>query len=161
MTRTWTSTANNKFWVKKLKSFLSQKEFGPRRRWYRYWINSSGLRDTRTSSIEIFLYLSSYYSLYLLKWKVAKITVLKKTNKETYKTPKSFRPISVLNTLGKKIEKIIYEIINWLSKENMWLKDNQHGFRGGKEQRVQCTHLLRRLKGISARKNSPRYYFWI
>ena len=157
MTRTWTSTANNKFWVKKLKSFLSQKEFGPRRRWYRYWINSSGLRDTRTSSIEIFLYLSSYYSLYLLKWKVAKITVLKKTNKETYKTPKSFRPISVLNTLGKNIEKIIYEIINWLSKENMWL--NQHGFREGKGTESAIMHSL--LKRISAKRNTPRNFFWI
>ena len=107
------------------------------------------------------LYIKKNISHYPLKWKVANITVLKKHNKETNKTQKSFRPISFLNTLGKIFEKIIYERINWLSKENMWLKDNQHGFRGGKEQRVQCTHLLRRLKGISARKNSPRYYFWI
>jgi hypothetical protein len=40
-------------------------------------------------------------SHYPTKWKVAKITVLKKPNKETYKTPKSFRAISILDTLGK------------------------------------------------------------
>ena len=62
---------------------------------------------------------------YPLGWKIAKITVLKKPNRETYKTPKSFRPISVLNTLGKIYEKILYERLNWLSKENNWFTDNQ------------------------------------
>ena len=71
-------------------------------------------------------------SHYPTKWKVAKITVLKKPNKETYKTPKSFRAISVLDTLGKILEKILYERLNWLSKENSWFKGNQHGFREGK-----------------------------
>jgi hypothetical protein len=47
-----------------------------------------------------------HISHYPLKWKVAKITVLKKPNKETYKTQKSFRPISVLNTLGKYLRKL-------------------------------------------------------
>ena len=41
------------------------------------------------------------------QWKVAKVKVLKKPNKESYKSVKSFRPISILNSLGKVFEKIL------------------------------------------------------
>ena len=77
------------------------------------------------------------------KWKVAKITVLKKPNKETYKTPKSFRAISVLDTLGKILQKILYERLNWLSKENSWLKGINTVSEREKERKVLCTLCLK------------------
>ena len=69
---------------------------------------------------------------YPKQWKVAKVTVLKKPNKDSYKSVKSFRPISVLNSLGKIFEKILYERLMWLSTEGKWFGENQHGFRPGK-----------------------------
>jgi hypothetical protein len=69
---------------------------------------------------------------YPKQWKIAKVTILKKPNKESYKNVKSFRPISVLNVLGKIFEKILYERLNWIANTNNWFGTNQHGYRAGK-----------------------------
>ena len=105
------------------------------------------------------LYIKKNISHYPLKWKVANITVLKKHNKETNKTQKSFRPISFLNTLGKIFEKIIYERINWLSKENMWLKDNQHGFREEKGTESAMHSLAQTIEGNFSKKEYTTLLF--
>jgi hypothetical protein len=64
--------------------------------------------------------------------KIAKVTVLKKPNKPSYKDAKSFRPISVLNSLGKIFEKIIHDRLTWIGEKQEWFGNNQHGFCEGK-----------------------------
>lgn len=65
-------------------------------------------------------------------WKIEKETVLKKPNKPSYKDVKSFRPISVLNILGKIFEKIIHDRLTWIAEKQEWFGNNQHGFCKGK-----------------------------
>ena len=65
-------------------------------------------------------------------WKVAKVTVLKKPNKASYKVIKSFRLISVLNILGKMFEKIIHDRLTWIAEKQNCFGDNQHGFSEGR-----------------------------
>ena len=56
----------------------------------------------------------------------------KKPNKASYKDVKSFRPISVLNILGKMFEKIIHDRLTWIAEKQNWFGDNQHGFSEGR-----------------------------
>ena len=62
-------------------------------------------------------------------WKCAKVCVLRKPGKESYKEPKSYRPISIPNSLGKVFEAIIHRRIQWFANVDSWISDSQHGFR--------------------------------
>ena len=62
------------------------------------------------------------------KWKIARVCVIRKPNKNVYDDPKSYRPISVPNTLGKLFESLILKRLQWLSKKYRWISENQHGF---------------------------------
>ena len=61
-------------------------------------------------------------------WKKARIIILKKPGKCNYTDIKSYRPISVLNALGKIFEKIIHKRLLWCAKNGSWFSDRQHGF---------------------------------
>jgi hypothetical protein len=73
---------------------------------------------------------------------------LKKPNKETYKDVKSFRPISVLNSIGKIFEKILYDRLMWVATSHKWFGGNQHGFLPGKST-VSAMHSLAIVVGTS------------
>jgi exonuclease III len=61
-------------------------------------------------------------------WKIAKIKVLKKKDKEL-DNPASYRPISLLNTIGRVLEKVINSrLYKWAGGANL-LHNNQSGFR--------------------------------
>jgi hypothetical protein len=57
---------------------------------------------------------------------------LKKHNKETYKDVKSFRPFSVLNSIGNIFEKILYDRLMWVATSHKWFGGNRHDFLPGK-----------------------------
>ena len=78
---------------------------------------------------------------------VAKVTVLKKPNKDSYKNVKSFRPISVLNSLAKILEKILYGRLSWLSEKYNWFGKNQHGFRPGLSTETAMHELTNTVEG--------------
>jgi len=65
-------------------------------------------------------------------WKKAKVSVIRKPGKSNYMDPGSFRPISVLDSMGKLFEKVILRRLTWLCESGRWLSENQHGFRAGK-----------------------------
>ena len=75
------------------------------------------------------------------KWKIAKVRIIRKPNKETYDEPKSFRPISVPNSLGKVFENMILYRLRWLSNKLKWISENQHGFTEGRSTET-ATHTL-------------------
>lgn len=61
-------------------------------------------------------------------WKTAKIVPLPKPGKD-HTSPKNYRPISLLNNIGKIFEKIICNRISNYLEENSLLNEQQFGFR--------------------------------
>ena len=55
-------------------------------------------------------------SYYLARFQEAKTIVLKKLGKLAYYTPKAWRPIALLSTIGKVIEIVIAKHIQTLAK---------------------------------------------
>jgi len=53
--------------------------------------------------------------------------VISKPNKQLYDSPKSFRPIVLLNTLGKLIEKVIRERLQFHVAANNFIHPSQLG----------------------------------
>lgn len=65
---------------------------------------------------------------FLVKWKIARIRIIRKANKECYRNTKSYRPISVLNTFCKIFEKILLYRLRWLAVKLSWFSERQHEF---------------------------------
>ena len=55
------------------------------------------------------------------------MVIIPKSNKLSYDSPKSFRPIILLNTLGKLIEKVIGERLQFHVVNNDFIHSSQLG----------------------------------
>jgi retrotransposon-encoded endonuclease/reverse transcriptase-like protein len=66
------------------------------------------------------------------EWKKAITLVLRKPNKGDYTAPKAYRPIALLNTMGKLLELVIARRITGLAEANNLLPDTQMGARKGR-----------------------------
>jgi len=53
------------------------------------------------------------------------MVVISKPNKKSYNSPKSFRPIVLLNTMGKLIEKVIRERLQFNTTANDFIHSSQ------------------------------------
>ena len=60
-------------------------------------------------------------------FKTSTFIVIPKPNKESYDSPKSFRPIVLLNTIGKLIEKVISGFLQFHSISNNFIYLSQLG----------------------------------
>jgi hypothetical protein len=60
-------------------------------------------------------------------WKSALVLVLRKPKKNDYTRPENYRPISMLCTMGKILEKIINNRIRWLSENCPFVSDIENG----------------------------------
>jgi ribonuclease HI len=69
---------------------------------------------------------------YPQQWKAAKIVVLRKPGKSDYTSPSAFRPISLLNTLGKLLEALIARRLSYYAETHRLLPDTQFGGRPGR-----------------------------
>ena len=67
-----------------------------------------------------------------LAFKEANTMALKKPGKEDYTIPKAYRPIALLNTLGKTLESIVAKKITYLAEKHRLLPDTHMGARRGK-----------------------------
>ena len=65
-------------------------------------------------------------------WKRATTLVLRKPNKEDYTTPKAYRPIALLNSMGKILELIIARRLSQLAETHNMLPQTQMGARKGR-----------------------------
>lgn len=63
-----------------------------------------------------------------VKWKNAIITPIPKKNDDRFK-PTGYRPISVLCSMSKLLEKIVYNRLYWFANKYNLLSPFQHGFR--------------------------------
>jgi hypothetical protein len=66
------------------------------------------------------------------RWRGAKIVVLRKPGKPDYSIPGAYRPISLLNTLGKLLEAAMARRLSYLAEKHGLLPDSQFGGRPGK-----------------------------
>ena len=93
--------------------------------WYELWLYvSSYVTQIFSSSINL-----RYYPQ---QWKIAKIVVLRKPGKGDYTTPKAYRPISLLNTLGKLLEAVMARRLSYYAEHYQLLPDTQYGGRPGR-----------------------------
>ena len=60
---------------------------------------------------------------YPAAWKTAIIIVLKKPGKPDYTVPGAYRPISLLNTLGKLLEKVIARRLTFYAETHKLLPE--------------------------------------
>lgn len=69
---------------------------------------------------------------YPTQWKRALIVVLRKPGKPDYSLPGAYRPISLLNTLGKLLEAVIAKRLSYYAETYGLLPDTQFGGRPGR-----------------------------
>ncbi|KAI5117633.1 hypothetical protein M0805_006742 [Coniferiporia weirii] len=72
--------------------------------------------------------------------------MLRKLNKKDPFSPRSYRPITLEETLGKLLEKIIANRLQFLANEEDWLPPNQYGGRQGHSVYDTSQHLLQMVK---------------
>lgn len=93
--------------------------------WFRIWPYISWLvTGIFTASINL--------GHYPQQWKVAKIVVLRKPGKGDYPCPAAYRPISLLNTLGKLLEAVVARRLSYYAEKHKLLPDTQFGGRPGR-----------------------------
>jgi hypothetical protein len=78
------------------------------------------------------------------QWKLAKIIMLPKPGKDPT-SPLNYRPISLLNSLGKLFEKIILKRLNFQLRELKVIRNDQHGFTRGHSKHMHCYGMLSAL----------------
>jgi ribonuclease HI len=66
------------------------------------------------------------------RWRSAKIVVLRKPGKSDYSIPGAYRPISLLNTLGKLLEAVMARRLSYFAEKHGLLPDTQFGGRPGR-----------------------------
>ena len=79
-------------------------------------------------------------------FKCSSTVIIPKPNKFAYDHPKSFRPIVLLNTLGKLIEKVIAERLQFHVVRNNFIYPSQLGslkFKSTTDARIALTHIIR------------------
>ncbi|KAI5115681.1 hypothetical protein M0805_005481 [Coniferiporia weirii] len=75
-------------------------------------------------------------------WRAAKVVMLRKPNKKDPFSPQSYCPITLEETLGKLLEKIITNRLQFLTNEENWLPPNQYGGCQGHSVYDASQHLL-------------------
>ena len=95
------------------------------------------------------------HSLFPDQWKRALVLPGKDPN-----LPISYRPISLLNTLGKVFEKLVYNRLYWYLEHNRLLPEYQAGFRKQRSTQDQLVRLEYFIcKGIKEKKVVLTVYF--
>lgn len=93
--------------------------------WFQIWpYISSIVTSIFTASIDL--------GHYPQRWKAAKIVVLRKPGKSDYTSPSAYRPISLLNTLGKLLEAVVARRLSYYAEKYKLLPDTQFGGRPGR-----------------------------
>ena len=78
-------------------------------------------------------------------FKISTTIIIPKPNKMSYDNPKAFYPIVLLNTLGKLIEKVIAERIQFMVMSNDFIHPSQLGglkFKSTSDAGIALTHII-------------------
>lgn len=98
-------------------------------------------------------------SIFLTAAKLQKVDIIGKHTKTDNDSLNSFRPISLVNNLGKNLEKVILSRLQWHSGHFNWMSGNQHGFSPGKSTEAACHALLSFVKKARLTKQTPAVTF--
>ncbi|MBW0464777.1 hypothetical protein O181_004492 [Austropuccinia psidii MF-1] len=64
-------------------------------------------------------------------WKIAMTVILRKAAKEDYSNPNGYRPIALLNTLGKLFKRIINDrLVHWAERSGAIAQGHMGGWKG-------------------------------
>src|SRR6266481_1308585 len=66
------------------------------------------------------------------KWQIWDTIVLRKPSKPRYDVPKAYRPIALMNTMGKVLSALVAEDLNYMCERYSLLPDNHYGGRPGR-----------------------------
>ena len=112
--------------LKSAKSSTAPGEDGlPTLVWKRLWTYiGNTITQIFTASIDL-----SYHPR---RWRCARIVVLRKPGKPDYSLPGAYRPISLLNTLGKLLEAVMARRLSFFAEAYGLLPDTQFGGRPGR-----------------------------
>ncbi|KAI5118856.1 hypothetical protein M0805_005300 [Coniferiporia weirii] len=80
-------------------------------------------------------------------WQAAKVVMLQKLNKKDPFSPHSYRPITLEETLGKLLKKMIANQLQFLTNTEDWLPPNQYGGCQGHSVYDTTQHLLQLVEG--------------
>jgi len=78
-------------------------------------------------------------------FKISTTVVIPKPNKTSYDNPKAFCPIVLLNTLGKLVEKVIAERLQFIVTSNNFIHPSQLGglkFKSTNDAGTTLTHII-------------------
>lgn len=87
-------------------------------------------------------------------FKVANTVMLKKLGKPSYSDPSAYRPIALLNTMGKVLESVIAKRISKLAETHSLLPDSQYGARPGMSTEAALLNLVEQVHAIWKRDRS-------
>ena len=93
-------------------------------------------------------------------FKVSTTVVIPKPNKSSYDNPKAFHPIILLNTLGKLIEKVIAERLQFIVVSNDFIHPSQLGglkFKSTADAGIALTHIVQ--SGWTKERNTSTLAF--
>ena len=85
-------------------------------------------------------------------FKLAKVIPIPKSGKDE-RLPSNYRPISLLSSLGKLLEKIVYHRLHYFVEENNLIHRHQFGFRSGHS----TIHQIKRVVNIIKSNRNRRY----
>jgi ribonuclease HI len=90
-------------------------------------------------------------------WRRMKVIFIPKAGKDSYETPKSFRPITLSNFVLKVMEKLIQRVITGNILDSPL--DNQHGFTKGKSCESALSAVMSVLESATLKKKSALAVF--
>ncbi|MBW0488302.1 hypothetical protein O181_028017 [Austropuccinia psidii MF-1] len=93
-------------------------------------------------------------------WKRAITVIIKKAAKEDYTDPNAYRPIALLNTLGKLFEKIINDRLTYWADQAKAIHPGHVGGRSDVKSAYPTVHKRRLIHSLIA-KNCPQYLYLI
>jgi len=82
------------------------------------------------------------------RFKEARTVVLRKPGKPSYSDPGAWRPIALLNTIGKLIESLMAKRLSQAAEEHKLLPDTQMGARPGRSTETALELLTAQVKTV-------------
>ena len=76
------------------------------------------------------------------QWKIARVITLRKPGKKSYSVARSYRPISLLNHMGKWLETLVNRRLHTWLETHQKLSPHQWGFRRGRHSQGACWRLV-------------------
>ena len=93
-------------------------------------------------------------------WKIARVCIIPKPGKKSYLSTEAYRPISILNTMGKIYERVIHTRLQKIAEEQNWFNNCQHGFREGRSTETAAHSLISHIEETLNKRNIQRRPSW-